>query len=111
MPNCSDRRTPKLRPILLVGAFLAFVAGGAQAADIIRGAQMYRVHCASCHGPDGNSSWPGAPNIARREGMMQPDTVLLQRLRTGKGAMPGFQGMLSDQDILNTIAYSRTLMK
>lgn len=95
-------------------AFLLLAAAAlapAQAADIVRGAELYQRHCASCHGANGVSTWPGAPNIARREGMMQTDQALLQKLRAGRGAKPAFQGMMSDPDILNAIAYSRTLMR
>ena len=95
----------------LSGAILAVAALQASAADIVRGADLYQRHCASCHGQNGESTCPGAPNIARREGMMQTDQALLQKLRVGRGAKPGFQGMMSDQDILNAIAYSRTLMR
>lgn len=80
-------------------------------ADLARGAELYQRHCANCHGPNGDSTWPGAPNIARREGMMQTDMALLQKLRVGRGAKPGFQGIMSDPDILSVIAYSRTLMR
>lgn len=83
----------------------------ASGADIVRGAGLFQRHCASCHGQDGVSTWPGAPNIARREGMMQTDQALLQKLRAGRGAKPAFQGLMTDQDILNVIAYSRTLMR
>lgn len=83
----------------------------AAAADIVRGAELYQRNCASCHGQNGVSTWPGAPNIARREGMMQTDLALLQKLRAGRGAKPAFQGLMSDPDILNAIAYSRTLMR
>lgn len=81
------------------------------AADLVRGAELYQRHCANCHGQDGVSTWPGAPNIARREGMLQTDQALLQKLRVGRGAKPGFQGLMSDPDILSTIAYSRMLMR
>lgn len=81
------------------------------AADILRGADVYQKHCGICHGASGISSWPGAPNLARREGMLQPDLVLLKSLREGRNAMPAFQGILNDQDIINAIAFSRTLAK
>lgn len=93
--------------LLLAAAAIA----PAQAADIVRGAELYQRHCASCHGANGVSTWPGAPNIARREGMMQTDQALLAKLRAGRGAKPAFQGLMSDPDILNAIAYSRTLMR
>lgn len=94
-------------------ALLAFAAAAlaqpASANDIIRGAEVYRQHCASCHGVRGMSTWPGAPNVARREGMLQPDLVIVERLRTGRNAMPGYRGVLTDRDLLSVVAYMRTL--
>ncbi len=83
----------------------------ASAADIARGAEVYRERCANCHGSAGLSTWPGAPNFARREGLLQTDQALLQVLRLGRGAMPGYQGMISDRDLLNVIGYARTLAR
>jgi cytochrome c6 len=40
---------------------------------------------------------------------MQPDPVLVQSIKAGRNAMPGFQGLLRDRDILDVIAYARTL--
>jgi cytochrome c6 len=52
---------------------------------------------------------PGAPHLARGERLMQPDNALLVSLKAGKNAMPAYIGILSDRDILDVIAYSRTL--
>lgn len=51
----------------------------------------------------------GAPNFAQSEGLMSPDRTLLISIQTGKAAMPAYRGVLSDQDILDVIAYLRTL--
>ncbi|MBI3374933.1 MAG: c-type cytochrome [Betaproteobacteria bacterium] len=85
--------------------------GPASGADIVRGADVYRQYCASCHGASGNSTWPGAPNLSRREAPLRTDQALVQILRAGRGAKPGFQGMISDADLFNVIAYSRTLQR
>lgn len=87
----------------------AFVAGPARAADVFRGAEVYRMHCASCHGPSGISVMPGAPNLARGEGLMMPDVQLVASVQRGRNAMPGYLGILNDRDIYNVIAYARTL--
>ncbi|MDH4094848.1 MAG: cytochrome c [Betaproteobacteria bacterium] len=94
-------------------AAAALLAGAitARAADVARGAQTYQRHCANCHGPTGVSTWPGAPSFARREGLMRPDALLLDMLRTGRGVQPGFRGLLTDTEILDAIAYSRTLAR
>ncbi|MDH4175602.1 MAG: cytochrome c [Betaproteobacteria bacterium] len=97
--------------VTLAAAAILAASGTAGAADIVRGADLYQRHCAGCHGASGTSTWPGTPNLARREGLLQPDTVLLQVLRTGRGTKPGFRGLLTDAEILDVIAYSRTLAR
>jgi len=96
---------------LLAAFVLAGAVMPAGAADVIKGAQIYARHCAACHGPNGVSVMPGAPQLARTEGLMQSDLALLASLKTGKNAMPAYIGILSDRDILDVIAYSRTLRK
>ena len=87
------------------------LAAAAHAGDTVRGAEIYKRHCASCHGPSGSGVWPGAPNLAQREAMMKTDQALLEALRRGRGAMPAYRGMITDGDLLNVIAYLRTLAK
>ena len=94
----------------LTAILLAAAVTSARAADTSKGAQTYALHCQSCHGRTGVSGMPGAPNLARGEGLMQPDMMLLASIKTGKNAMPGYMGILKDQDILDVIAYSRTLI-
>ena len=94
---------------LLAGAFLLAFGTAAQAADPNKGRQLFATHCAICHGASGKSVMPGAPNFDRGEGLLRPDFTLLAAIRSGKNAMPAFQGMLADRDILDVIAYLRTL--
>jgi cytochrome c6 len=81
----------------------------AAAADVIRGGEIYRANCANCHGPNGRPVLPTAPDFSRQERLFQPDPSLMQSVRNGKGAMPAFQGLLRDREILDVIAYLRTL--
>jgi cytochrome c6 len=81
----------------------------AYAADVARGAQLYAIHCTSCHGRTGVSVMPGAPNFARSEKLLQPDIQLLASIKAGRNAMPGYIGILQDREILDVIAYLRTL--
>jgi cytochrome c6 len=94
---------------LACGVLLALLAHGAFAADMIKGGQIYRMHCASCHGASGVSAMPNAPSFARGERLTQPDQMLLGSIRRGRGAMPGFFGVLSDRDTLDVIAYLRSM--
>jgi len=52
---------------------------------------------------------PGAPNFRRLETLMRPDMQLLTSIRNGKGAMPAFFGVMRDREILDVVAYLRTL--
>jgi cytochrome c6 len=97
------------KPRSLVPLLLMFGSGLSQAADTNKGAGLYAMHCASCHGVSGVSVMIGAPNFAQSEGLMKPDEALLISIQTGKAAMPAYRGVLSDEDILNVIAYLRTL--
>lgn len=93
----------------LAGLMTIIVLAPARAADVIKGSQVYARHCAACHGPNGISVMPGAPHLARGERLMQSDLTLLAALKSGKNAMPAYLGILSDREILDVIAYSRTL--
>jgi len=84
-------------------------SGISLAADTFKGAELYATHCESCHGPAGNSVMPNAPNFAQGESMLQPDPNLLTSIKNGKDAMPSYLGILSDLEILDVIAYLRTL--
>jgi len=95
-----------------LAGFMTFVTiAPALAADVIKGSQIYARHCAACHGPNGISVMPGAPHLARGERLMQSDLSLLASFKAGKNAMPAYVGILTDREILDVIAYSRTLRR
>lgn len=100
-------------PTLMVRRLVLFVAltvaSAANAADIMRGGQIFRSHCAACHGANGLATMPNAPSFARGERLMQPDMALMMTIRTGRGPMPSFFGILNDRDLLDVVAYLRTL--
>ncbi|HET8746730.1 MAG TPA: cytochrome c [Ramlibacter sp.] len=93
----------------VLAASLALLAAPAGAADIHKGASLYATHCAMCHGANGNPVLPGTPNFRRMETLMRPDMQILPAIKNGKGSMPGFFGILRDQEVLDVIAYLRTL--
>lgn len=95
----------------IAAAMVLVLFAPAHAADVIKGAQIYSRHCAGCHGPNGISVMPAAPNLARGERMMQPDTALLASFKAGRNSMPAYLGILSDAEILDVIAFSRTLRR
>ncbi|RZI42008.1 c-type cytochrome [Herbaspirillum sp. HC18] len=99
----------KVVATLLVAAIAAGFCANLYAADTFKGQKIYTTNCVICHGQGGNSVMPGAPNFSRGEGVLKPDFTLLATIRAGRNAMPAFQGILSDRDIMDVIAYVRTL--
>jgi len=99
------------RRVLGALAALALALPASHAADVARGAKIYALHCASCHGATGVSVMPTAPNFARSERMLQPDVQLLMAIKAGRAAMPAYAGVLPDRDIYDVIAYMRTLRR
>lgn len=89
-------------------AALWALSAGAQASDPLRGEELFRTHCAVCHGPAGRPALPGTPDLTQPTALLKPDLTLLASIRAGKGAMPAYQGLLRDRDILDIVAHLRT---
>jgi cytochrome c6 len=92
----------------VLGVALLVELPAAHAADTSQGADLYRRHCAGCHGGDGRPVMPGAPDFARPTSLLKPDLTLLGAIRSGRGAMPAYQGLLRDREILDIVAHLRT---
>jgi cytochrome c6 len=95
--------------VVVVGCVMLVTSGALQAADTFKGRQLYAANCVTCHGSTGKSVIPGAPNLAQGDAMMRPDFTLINAIRSGKNAMPAFRGILTDRDIMDVVAYMRTL--
>jgi mono/diheme cytochrome c family protein len=93
----------------LAAALLLLTCSAVQAGDINKGRQLYASHCAICHGQTGRSTMAGTPNFDRGEGLLRPDADLMASIRNGKNASPAYRGILSDRDILDVVAFMRTL--
>lgn len=102
--------TRKLRCLSCAPMFLALALSGVACfgADTINGAKLYAIHCVSCHGKKGDGVMPGTPNFNRGNSLLQPDSVLLERIKQGKNAMPGYYGILKEREILDIVAHLRT---
>lgn len=93
--------------LLLAGWFPCIGA----AADIMQGRNQYETYCRNCHGEDGHGVVAGAPDFSRGQGLMKPDAALVSGLKSAKGGMPSYQGILRDQQLLDVVAYLRTLQR
>ena len=97
------------------------------AAAVERGAALYAENCASCHGDQlqGEPNWrqrgedglmPAPPHDETGHTWHHSDEILFQLTKFGPGAliegyqsnMPGFDGVLTDQQILDTLGYIKS---
>lgn len=91
---------------------------------VVRGKQVYRQHCASCHRAnlEGQPNWrhalpngrlPAPPHNAEGHTWHHSDDVLFRATKFGMGAiipdresdMPAFVGALADDDIWAVLSY------
>lgn len=111
MTNTLEKVRPSKFRGLLYAALVA-CAGlppASHGADVFKGETLYRTYCESCHGSAGRGVMPGTPNFASGQALMQSDLSLFRSITDGKQVMPGFQGVLSQYEILDVIAFLRTL--
>ena len=95
----------------LIWGFLTILAAPAWADDpVAAGKAVYDRYCMGCHGQAGEGMMPGMPNFALGERLDTTDRDLAERIRQGNGVMPGFAGILSDQEIEDVVLYLRSLL-
>ena len=88
--------------------FLYFSVGVAWAGDPFAGSAIYAEHCVGCHGGDGSGEVAGTPSFRGGALMSKGEFELRDRVRNGKDLMPRFEGILTDEEIQDVVAYIRT---
>ena len=81
-----------------------------------QGQALYNANCASCHGNPGKNNAlkslnPIPPDLGGASANALTDGELLYILNTGRGVMPSFKNVLSEEDMWKTIAYIRSYHK
>ncbi len=94
---------------LTTALLLVTAATSVQAGDPFNGHRLYGEFCLSCHGDDGSGEIVAIPNFRRGEGLLKSDYDLAETLKRGLGAMPAYQGLLTDNELADVISYTRTL--
>jgi len=119
--------------VLFLFAFILAACGGggdtgkqpaASRGDPQKGAELFTVTCAACHGPKGEGVQGLGKDMTTSAFIAsQTDEQLLEFIKKGRDindpanttgvAMPPFGGnpALTDEDLFNIIAYIRTLQK
>jgi cytochrome c6 len=97
---------------LVFTVFLLFQINAFQvvASDVFKGREVYMRECMACHGASGEGKLPGLVNFKEDQTLFKTDSTLVNIVRDGKGVMPGFNGLLDEEDIHNVVAYLRTFL-
>jgi cytochrome c6 len=70
------------------------------------GELTYKQNCMRCHGVDGTRGLFGAKDL-KQSGL--PDSIIVQRIRNGKGIMPSFRKRLTPEEINQVSIYIKLL--
>ena len=89
---------------------LALWGSTAFAGDVFDGKRVYLEQCRECHGVTGRGEMPGAPNFTRGDRLLKTDRELWRAVERGSGIMPGFEGLLTQEEIENVVSYLRTFL-
>ena len=96
--------------IFLMAMYSIMASPLAFSLDVFNGKQLYAQHCSGCHGASGEGNMPGLPNFAQGEQMFKSDGELHDSIRNGSGVMPGFSGLLKEEEISDIVTYLRTFL-
>lgn len=98
-------------------ALLAAPAAFAGAGDATAGKDVFKKHCAICHGPTGEGNGPMAkaynltpPALSSKDVQALSDSEIHAVIVKGKGKMKPVD-KITNEEIANVIAYVRTLAK
>jgi cytochrome c553 len=79
------------------------------AADMVKAKQNYDRFCAACHGFNGMSLAPDVPSLRLNQGLLQPDLQIVQKLKAGSQRKPPMMGLMTDQELMDVVIYTRTI--
>jgi len=75
---------------------------------LAQGEEVYLLNCQRCHHPQGQGYRHLFPNLAGNQIVTRHDPVpMIQVVRNGRGAMPGFDEALSDEEIASVLTFIR----
>lgn len=96
--------------LLLLGFGELVCSSSLIAGDVFRGRDVYMQECMTCHGSAGEGNMPGLPNFKESQTLFKTDNELIDIIRDGRGVMPSFGGLLTDDDIRDVASYLRSFL-
>jgi len=89
---------------------------GSSGGSAEKGKVVYKRHCAGCHGPQGGADGyrilgNQPADLTTRSTRQKSDAELLTTIHEGKPNMPVWKNLLSEQQIVDVLAYVRTLVR
>lgn len=111
-PSANENATLAPVPVEYAGLINPLGADAAEA-----GAEVFHTNCSTCHGPEGHGDGPAGQslepkprNLAHIQAVADDD-FLFWRIREGKPgtSMVAWKGILTDEQIWQTISFIRTL--
>jgi mono/diheme cytochrome c family protein len=83
------------------------------AADDSAGANVYKAKCLTCHAKDGSGNTPvgkslQSADLRSPEVQKKSNAELTESISEGKGNMPSFKTLLSEDEIRSVLSYVRT---
>lgn len=76
-------------------------------ASDMTGKQIYKTYCAGCHGAEGQGGGMCPSFVEDKTRLAKADEELLLSIKKGKGMMPAYDWLFSDDDIMKVIKYLR----
>jgi len=113
----AENATPETPPAATTETPRPPAGGETAAAGDAAGAAVYAQRCALCHGPEGKGDGPASASLNPKprnhtDGSYmnaRTDAELLEVIHNGKGAMPAWKSVLSEDDIKAVLRHVRSL--
>ena len=93
---------------ICIFVFLFCTPLAAYAGNPMVGAGLYSAHCVKCHGGNGRATMAGTPDLIVHQLISKSNHQLISTIKNGKGIMPAYQGLLTEQQLDDILAYLKT---
>ena len=98
----------KLTVAICIFSSLSCAPFAVTAGNPMVGAGLYSNHCAKCHGGNGRATMAGTPDLLVHSLISKSSQQLLGTIKTGRGIMPAYSGLLTEAQMDDILAYLRT---